>query len=376
MANNKVQLADGTVLMDVTDTTALASTVKSGDVFYNAAGIRQTGTLIVDETYSIQQNLTNVISSVDDTKVIAGNCFYTKLTPSEGYNILSVIVTMDGVDITNQVFKPGTGEKVITANGTYAASSDSLDGYSSVTVNVPSGGSSPNLQSKTVTYTPSTSTQTETITADAGYDGLSSVGVAVSPIPSEYVVPSGSQTITENGTYDVSSIASAVVNVASGGGDTSKTYIIKDGKIQQGFSFSVYRSTTVAEETADGTDYVKVNINGNNYGGCWTQAFSVSGFSFAEMELVEIDGAYGYTYQSSNDVGTFCIGNGSPTSSYHAPTGSITKLNTANGRINQSKFVVGVPPTTSGSGFLKFCISGASSYNGRLNIRNLFLVES
>ena len=126
MANNKVQLADGTVLMDVTDTTALASTVKSGDIFYDAAGVRQTGTLIVDETYSIQQNLTNVTSSVDDTKVIAGNCFYTKLTPSEGYNISSVIVTMDGVDITSQVFKPGTGEKVITANGTYNASADSL----------------------------------------------------------------------------------------------------------------------------------------------------------------------------------------------------------------------------------------------------------
>lgn len=139
MANNKVQLADGTVLMDVTDTTALASTVKSGDIFYNAAGIRQTGTLIVDETYSIQQNLTNVTSSVDDTKVIAGNCFYTKLTPSEGYNILSVIVTMNGVDITREVFKPGVGEKTITANGTYNASEDSLSGYERVVVNVPTG---------------------------------------------------------------------------------------------------------------------------------------------------------------------------------------------------------------------------------------------
>ena len=120
MANNKVQLADGTVLMDVTDTTALASTVKSRDIFYNAAGIRQTGTLIVDETYSIQQNLTNVTSSVDDTKVIAGNCFYTKLTPPEGYNILSVIVTMGGVDITRQVFNPGTIEKSIIADKTIA----------------------------------------------------------------------------------------------------------------------------------------------------------------------------------------------------------------------------------------------------------------
>ena len=38
-----------------------------------------------------------------------------------------------------------TGTKSITANGTYNASSDSADGYSSVTVNVPSG-SSKNVQ--------------------------------------------------------------------------------------------------------------------------------------------------------------------------------------------------------------------------------------
>lgn len=171
MANNKVQLADGTVLMDVTDTTALASTVKSGDIFYNAAGIRQTGTLIVDETYSIQQNLTNVTSSVDDTKVIAGNCFYTKLTPSEGYNILSVIVTMDGVDITRQVFKPGTGEKVITANGTYNASADSLSGYERVIVNVP--GTSPILGTKTITANGIYNASSDSL------DGYSSVTVVI-----------------------------------------------------------------------------------------------------------------------------------------------------------------------------------------------------
>ena len=35
---------------------------------------------------------------------------------------------------------PALGTKSITANGTYNASSDNLDGYSQVTVNVPSGG--------------------------------------------------------------------------------------------------------------------------------------------------------------------------------------------------------------------------------------------
>lgn len=72
------------------------------------------------------------------------------------------------------------GTKSITANGTYAAQDDSLDGYSSVTVNVPTG-SSPSLQTKTATPTESA----QTITADSGYDGLSSVEVGA--ISSTYV---------------------------------------------------------------------------------------------------------------------------------------------------------------------------------------------
>lgn len=38
----------------------------------------------------------------------------------------------------------------------------------------------PNLQSKTKSYTPTTSQQTETVTADSGYDGLSQVDITVS----------------------------------------------------------------------------------------------------------------------------------------------------------------------------------------------------
>ena len=44
--------------------------------------------------------------------------------------------------------------------------------------------SSPTLQSKTRTYTPSGSQQTETVTADGGYDGLSQVGITVNATPS------------------------------------------------------------------------------------------------------------------------------------------------------------------------------------------------
>ena len=92
-----------------------------------------------DPTHSVTQNLTDVSSSADETKVIDGNSFFTELIPDDGYVISSITVTMGGVDITNQVFKPGTGTKVITANGTYTAEDDDVSGYSSVVVNVQSG---------------------------------------------------------------------------------------------------------------------------------------------------------------------------------------------------------------------------------------------
>ena len=44
MENNKVQLSNGTVLMDITDTTAETSDVASGEVFYNSRGVRSVGT--------------------------------------------------------------------------------------------------------------------------------------------------------------------------------------------------------------------------------------------------------------------------------------------------------------------------------------------
>lgn len=69
------------------------------------------------------------------------------------------------------------------------------------------------LQSKIVT--PNETAQE--VTADADYTALEKV--TVEPIPSEYIVPSGTIEITENGTHDVMAYSAVAVNVASAGGN-------------------------------------------------------------------------------------------------------------------------------------------------------------
>ena len=87
-------------------------------------------------------------------------------------------------DSSLQAYIKPEGNLAITSN-TASGSSLDVSQYATATVNVPS--SSPSLQSKSKNYTPTETAQSETVSADSGYDGLSSVDISVGAISSSYV---------------------------------------------------------------------------------------------------------------------------------------------------------------------------------------------
>ena len=113
--------------------------------------------VMADEGYELASVTVTAVTNEIDSNIQAGNI-------KDGVTILGVTGTLEeGITPTGQLEitengvrdvtqyasvnvnvpsgEPTLGTKTITANGTYNASDDNLDGYSSVTVNVTSGGS-------------------------------------------------------------------------------------------------------------------------------------------------------------------------------------------------------------------------------------------
>ena len=130
-------------------------------------------------------------------------------------------------------------EKTITANGTYDAEDDNADGYSSVTVNVPSG--SPTIQSLTVA--PSTSQQTFNASGVDGYKPVTVAAVSQTNLTAENI-KSGTTVTISNGTSNLWS----VTGTYSGGGSSD----VATGTLTVASNVNTSTSTQITTTTAIG----------------------------------------------------------------------------------------------------------------------------
>ena len=142
------------------------------------------------------------------------------------------------------------------------------------------------LQSKTVTPTKSV----QEVTPDAAYDGLEKV--TVNAIPSEYVVPSGSQELTENGSYDVTNIKTVTVNVASSGGGGSES---GEFDVRVSFYGIAYGESGAYHEPRARSGFYRINGGAEHYFGETSTLTVIDAVDAGGTVTVYIVGAY-YPY--------------------------------------------------------------------------------
>lgn len=218
MAYNKI-VYGGNTLIDLTGDNVTASDVLSGKTFHGRDGEETVGSMVnrgavtgtiatKAGTYTIQQGYHSGggsvgISSVEQAKIIADNI-------KSGVTILGVLGNYAGeeVKLQSKTANPSTSSQTIVADTGY-------DGLSSVTVTAMPTGTVNNPVATKGTVSNHSVTVTPSVTTTAGYITAGTKnGTAVTVSASELV--SGTKSITENGTgIDVTNYASVDVSVST-----------------------------------------------------------------------------------------------------------------------------------------------------------------
>lgn len=268
---SKVTVIPISPLANTGDGTATAAEILEGYIAYSD-GAKVTGTLKkqsksvtpTTEEQFVTPDAGNLLSAVSvaaiktQTSTVTPRVGKTTVAPDEGYYFTSVTVNPTPLDAAQTVTAGTTAKTISPSTGNI--------GLSSVTVNpTPSQTKSATptteeqtispdlgklLSSVTVTATPLDATRTvtagtvaATVTPTKGNIGIAAVtvnptpssaktatptkasqvispdagkllsSVTVNPIPEQYIIPSGTKSITTNGTADVTAFASVNVNV-------------------------------------------------------------------------------------------------------------------------------------------------------------------
>lgn len=177
------------------------------------------------------------------------------------YTGVTGIIATDTSDTDKTYVRP-QGSKSITANGTGI----DVASYATVDVNVSSGA--PSLQTKSKTYTPTTSQQTESVTADNGYDGLSKVNITVNAVTNgtlvsdiSYVDSNPDITVNSSGVVNVSGGYSATVHPITSSGWINSTETTEVEISMMG----TYQLSTQAAKTVTPTKSTQTAVTSGKY---------------------------------------------------------------------------------------------------------------
>ena len=152
------------------------------------------------------------------------------------------------------------------------------------------GGGGATLQTKSVTYTPSASQQTDTVTPDAGYDGLDQVNVTVNAV-SAGSATTPATTITANPTITIS-------------GNSVSASVSKTQSITPTVSAGYVASGTAGTITVSGSDSATIQSASNPY--IDSASIDSSGNLTVDIE-VDTDGYVASTTYSSTMNNAFSV---------------------------------------------------------------------
>lgn len=281
MAINKVDLASGETLIDLTNDSATESVVFEGATFHGSDGETKTGTFTISSEITEQDSLIaqiklalagkaaggggEALPTQEKTVNITTNGTHEVL-PDDGFTLSKVKANVN-VPIPDGYIKP-IGTLAITKNGEHDAKA-----YEKVAVNVPIPDG----------YLIPDGTLEIVENGSHNVAAYESVDVDV-PIPDGYIVPSGTMNITANGSYDVTEKAGVVVAVPD------REIVLQDIEVTENGTYS-------ADAGFDGIGQVTVNVAASGGGGSIVEGIPDG---YAKVDYIQFSGS------ESVDTGIIC----------------------------------------------------------------------
>ena len=196
-------------------------------------------------------------------KIIAGYSAYVNgekvvgTAPSGGGSAISVVDTTDAaggtirtitaVDLSSDTVTAAHLENGYTAH----------DSYGNAIVGQMSPGGTINLETKSVTYTPSTSQQTDTVTYGSGYDGLDEVNVTINAMPSGSAgTPSATKGTVSSHSIAVTPSVTNTTGYITGGTKTGTAVTVSASELVSGNLPITSNGTNI-----DVTNYATVSVD-------------------------------------------------------------------------------------------------------------------